>query len=524
MVRTYKPKKKMFNEATIEVAINEVEDGASIRSTAARYGMSHGLLHNRIQERKGKKMRRMKQGRKTALLQQLELTLVDMLKRMEAMGLGPTISEFQEILADYISNNEIPTRFVNNKPGKDWVFKFLQRHKLTLKKGGMMQLARKSVTSDPFVIYDFYEKLQNEIERLGIQDRPNCIYNCDETGFPTDPSKSKTIGSIGQKTVRLTHGSNRENITVLATCCADGTALDPLIVFKGKKLQTTWAGEEALPETKYAVTDSGWMTRDVFEDYFKQLAESTKPIRPLLLILDGHLSHSSLSTIELAIKENISIIKLPAHCTDLLQPLDVACFGPLKMYYDKELSAYVQATGGREPLRKASFVNMLCKVWKKGLSSENIVSGFKATGIFPINPAKYSTSRLDTVKLQTYNAWIADGKKKDEQGNPILPATMAQLQANVEEQRATGHQRTNSERVEAPLPDLSPIPSTSGVQTSRTILTVSPSVTSTNVHASTPKQPTLLSEATMEGIDRRIQRRGRNESTQRLWKKCPFER
>ena len=30
-------------------------------------------------------------------------------------------------------------------------------HNLALKKEGLMQLARKSVTSDPFVIYGFYE-------------------------------------------------------------------------------------------------------------------------------------------------------------------------------------------------------------------------------------------------------------------------------------------------------------------------------------------------------------------------------
>ncbi|KAK8372578.1 hypothetical protein O3P69_016275 [Scylla paramamosain] len=84
-----------------------------------------------------------------------------------------------------------------------------------------MQLARKSVTSDPFVIYGFYDMLEKEMDRLNIKDRPECIYNLDETGFPMDPSKSKTIGSKGEKTVRLTHGANRENITVLATCCAD---------------------------------------------------------------------------------------------------------------------------------------------------------------------------------------------------------------------------------------------------------------------------------------------------------------
>ena len=41
-----------------------------------------------------------------------------------------------------------------------------------------MQLARKNVTSDPFVVHGHYEMLKKEVERLGIQERPECFYNC----------------------------------------------------------------------------------------------------------------------------------------------------------------------------------------------------------------------------------------------------------------------------------------------------------------------------------------------------------
>lgn len=60
MVCSYKPKVKVFKAATIEGSINEVKKGVSIKSTAAKYGMSHRLLHNRIQDRKGKRAKLMK--------------------------------------------------------------------------------------------------------------------------------------------------------------------------------------------------------------------------------------------------------------------------------------------------------------------------------------------------------------------------------------------------------------------------------------------------------------------------------
>ena len=62
-----------------------------------------------------------------------------------------------------------------------------------------MQLARKNVTYDPFVMYEFYETLAKEVEHLGISDNPEAFYNCDESGFPADPSKCKYTGPIGKK-------------------------------------------------------------------------------------------------------------------------------------------------------------------------------------------------------------------------------------------------------------------------------------------------------------------------------------
>ena len=137
-------------------------------------------------------------------------------------------------------------------------------------------------------------------------------------------------------------------------------------------------------------------------------------------MFDGHLTHTSVQTIELAERENITLLKLPAHTTDFLQPLDLACFGPLKSYYEKELTARVHATGAREPLRKADFVNLLAKIWRKGLNEKNIKSGFRATGVYPTDSAKYKTERLDKVKVQTYKRWVAAGKPVNEKGEPHL--------------------------------------------------------------------------------------------------------
>ena len=67
----------------------------------------------------------------------------------------------------------------------------------------------------------------------------------------------------------------------------------------------------------------------VFYQWFEKFCSHITE-RPLLIIYDGHLSHVSISLIEKARQEDITILKLPPHVTDNIQPLDVSCFGPLK--------------------------------------------------------------------------------------------------------------------------------------------------------------------------------------------------
>ena len=58
--------------------------------------------------------------------------------------------------------------------------------------------------------------------------------------------------------------AGKENITVLAVCSATGIALDPLIIFKGKHMQTTWYAYEALPNTFYGKSENGEAWKNTF--------------------------------------------------------------------------------------------------------------------------------------------------------------------------------------------------------------------------------------------------------------------
>ena len=78
------------------------------------------------------------------------------------------------------------------------------------------------------------------------------------------------------------------------------------------------------------------MDSEVFAEWFNIFIKMVKG-RPLLLLFDGHMTHITLPVIENAKKEKVIIVKFPPHVTDVLQPLDVTYFGPLKRCWEQLL-------------------------------------------------------------------------------------------------------------------------------------------------------------------------------------------
>ena len=129
------------------------------------------------------------------------------------------------------------------------------------------------------------------------------------------------------------------------------------------------------------------MTTQVFYDWLVEFCKLVKK-RPALLIYDGHFCHVSLPLIKKAVEENIIIVKFPPYVTDKMQPSDVTCFSPLKRCWEKLLASPTNTLGPRECLSKSLFVDLLCSNWREELSPANVISGFKATEIFPVDQTK----------------------------------------------------------------------------------------------------------------------------------------
>ncbi|CAH2097611.1 unnamed protein product [Euphydryas editha] len=111
------------------------------------------------------------------------------------------------------------TPFKNNVPGPDWFINFRKRHRLSIKKAQAVEFVRRKMT-DPFVIAEYFDLLENTLRDFNLFESPQVIWNLDETSMCLDPSRTKVVGQINKPCARTTHGTGKENITVLTGASA----------------------------------------------------------------------------------------------------------------------------------------------------------------------------------------------------------------------------------------------------------------------------------------------------------------
>jgi len=93
--------------------------------------------------------------------------------------------------------------------------------------------------------------------------------------------------------------------------------------------------------------------------------------------------------LDYCLTNKILLLCLPAHASHILQPLNVSIFSPMSTYYAQEVNKL------RAPIDKDQFPNLLARVYIKAFSKSNIRAGFRASRIYPYNPAMI----LDTLNL-----------------------------------------------------------------------------------------------------------------------------
>ena len=139
------------------------------------------------------------------------------------------------------------------------------------------------------------------------------VFNCDETGITVVHSPGRIVTEMGRKKVwSVTSGERGKTHTVVTCVSAAGLSIPPMMIYPRVRLaEGLKAG--AHPGTLFACSKSGWITSELFLEWFQFFVRSIPPTRPVLLIFDGHSSHISLELIELAQEHDVHLLCLPSH-------------------------------------------------------------------------------------------------------------------------------------------------------------------------------------------------------------------
>jgi hypothetical protein len=182
---------------------------------------------------------------------------------------------------------------------------------------------------------------------------------------------------------------NRLSITVFEAINAEGYALPECIIIPGKQHMDSWY-TNLEPNALVIINDSGYTNENIAIKYMLHFIQHSseyigKPGETRLLVIDGHDSHKSEQFLTMAEEHNIVICALPPHATHLLQPLDVKVFQQCKHFHQKAIDESIRSFDYEYKLR--TFLSDLPRIRQQSLTNRTILSGWKASGLWPLNPS-----------------------------------------------------------------------------------------------------------------------------------------
>lgn len=380
-----------WSQESMQQAMVALGEGKPLNTCATQFGVPRNTLRRHWLKTIRKSPGSSHLGRESILGPRVEKDLVEYILLLEDRGFGLTPCDVRELAFEYAERNNIPHTFDRKLKtgGLDWWSGFRHRHRelLSIRKPEALSLARASAMNKP-AITKYFNILEKEIKRLGLSNKPTCVYNCDESGLSLVPDTCKVVARRGKKNVYQVTSAERGVLTTVLPCYnAAGYYMPPMIIYKGKRLSDGLRND--MPSgTLIAMSDTGYMNMDLFQMWLEHFKKNLQePHSPALLILDGHGSHvKAINALKYAEENNISIICLPPHTTHWTQPLDRSFFKPLKSNYAHECRKFMRDNSGKV-ITRYNFGKLFSAAYLKTASLGIAVDSFRATGIYPLNRA-----------------------------------------------------------------------------------------------------------------------------------------
>lgn len=312
------------------------------------------------------------------------------IKEMDELFHGLTRRQVMKLAYEYAESNKISHRFENGMAGEKWFLNFCKRNNFSLRVPEKMAACRMA-GFNRMQVDRFFENLRTLCETYHF--KPHRIFNMDETGISTIPSKMKKVVSPTnkKKVSKLTSGDKAETITVVGCMSPTGFLVPPAMVFPRVRYHENLYKNAPEGTAKFH-NETGYMNTDLFVLWLKHFQEYVKASAedPVLLILDNHVSHRSHQAVTYCRENYIHLLTLPPHVTHEMQPLDTHFFEPLKERFSEECANFVIGKPSLVIIKLENVAELFCRAYKEMAKVSTASSAFEHSGIWPFSPNKFT--------------------------------------------------------------------------------------------------------------------------------------
>ncbi|KAJ3459735.1 hypothetical protein MRS44_015808 [Fusarium solani] len=396
-----------YTETDIQNALQEVREGVAVRTAAGRHGVPESTLRGRIS---GSQSHTISHEHFQKLSAEQEKHLAAWIIAQDDLGFAPShaqVIDFAGRIAR-LNGNEEPI-------GTHWMEGFLRRNEgVKTLRGQRLDSARfNGATIEN--IKGFFPHLAVPV----IQDiQPENRHNMDEMGIMEGLGYNSLVLGRAEKNRTVVQNPGSTDWTTIIECIsATGKALTPLVIYKGQTVQQSWFPEDPhfldfLKDWDFTCSQKGWTNNHIATLWLKKIfIPQTKPAKEgdkRLLIIDGHGSHITEEFMFECFWNDIYILYLIPHSSHVLQPLDLAVFGPLKQRYRRLISS-LSSIQAHTPIGKC----------------------WKASGLWPVSIAKPLMNPMTTSLPETPKT----PQKRAHSPSPCLfktPTSSRELRASLE--------------------------------------------------------------------------------------------
>lgn len=371
-----------------EAARKVIDNNQPVRKVAREYEMCHISLYRYVKSLRNNLQPKVGYNpyNKVFTAEQ-ELQLAQYCEKTVDLYFGLTTRDLRKLAFQFAYTNKLthPKKWDETEhASEDWLVAFLRRHShLTLRTPQATSLSR-AMNFNKENVSSFFNKLSSVLERHHFE--PQNIYNIDETGVTTVQKPTKVIAKKGTKQVGSI--SSQERGTLVTLCLAVnavGNAVPPMFVFPRIHFKDHFIRDGPIGCVGTG-NKSGWMQENEFLAFMKHFVKHVNPseTNKVLILLDNHSSHLSISLIDYCRDNFITLLSFPPHTSHRLQPLDRGVYGPFKKYFNNAADQWMKNNPG-----KRMTIYDLPGIVKSSLplatTPNNIIAGFSCTGIWPFN-------------------------------------------------------------------------------------------------------------------------------------------